>query len=380
MDHSNPYNYLSAIRATIRSPFFIKSSLMQIIVFICLLLIEGVVAYADVYFDTSLFAYSEPVTIKGAMTGWEGPFSGGRAALTHNWIETGVAYQKWKFGFIKRFDYELGFSQDTADFLYRIENKQPLQAGKTYQLDLTARHTYSEGLRLSQEFEPAAGLNLVLGVAYLRGLRLTEGTFKGSATALSESDYDFQFDVDYFYSKDALFDREVQPPDGEGYSIDLSLAWQPVADFGAVLQIKDLYGLIYWENAPRTTATALSDVKEYDENGYVIYRPVLSGRESNENYTQKLPRKIAMQADYRILAKTHLVGRIYYTKVVTLTQGGVEYSLTDSSRLQLLYMFETSAVTLGYKKKDVYLALTSDSTEFNTAHTFGLNMYFLITF
>ena len=188
-------------------------------------------AFAGVYVDTSLFAYSEAVTIKGAIDGWSGDFSGGQAAITHNWVETGVTYQQWKLGILKRYDYELEFSPDTADFVYRTENKLALEMGKTYHLDLKARHTYSEGVRLSHEFKTVKDLDLTLGLSYLRGLELTEGVLQGTATALSASDYDFEFGVDYFYSKDSLLDREVQAPSGDGYSVDLHLVWQPTTDF-----------------------------------------------------------------------------------------------------------------------------------------------------
>ena len=289
-------------------------------------------AFADIYIDSSLFAYSEPVTVKGAMNNWSGPFRGGQAAITHNWLETGVSQGPWRLGIFKRYDYELEFSPDTADFIYRMENKQALQAGKTYQLDLRVRHSYSEGVRLSHEFHPEKGLSLALGLSYLRGLRLTEGALQGEATAVSANDYDFKFDVDYFYSKDSLFDREVHTPSGQGYSLDLLLVWRPDTQLTASLTVKDLVGRIDWRNTPRTRATASSDVKEYDENGYVIYRPVLSGYESNEDFTQILPRKSSLLVSYRVLPTTRLVTRIYHTPAVTLTQVGQTTSCGSQHR------------------------------------------------
>lgn len=335
---------------------------------------------ADAYIDSSLFAHSEPVTIQGALHNWSGEFNGGEVAITHNWLETGVAYKQWKLGILKRFDYELEFSPDTADFIYRIENKQALEVGKVYHLDLKARHTYSEGVRLSHAFQTINNLEITLGLAYLRGLQMMEGAIQGTATALSENDYDFEFDVDYFYSKDSLLDRAVQAPTGDGYSMDLHLVWKPTTDFMGSLIVKDLIGRIYWDNAPRTTATASSNVKEYDENGYVIYKPALSGTEGNENFTQTLPRKSTLLASYRFLPKISMLGRVYHTKAATFKQLGAEYTYDELTQLQLLYMFDAEAITFGFKKGELYFAVTSDSTEYNNAHTFGVSFSYLYKF
>ena len=336
--------------------------------------------FADAYVNTSIFAYSEPVTIRSALNDWEGGFRNGSSTITHNWLETGVSYKKWKLGILKRYDYEMEFSPDTAEFMYRTKNKQALQTGKTYHLDLKARHSFSDGVSLSRDFNPTENMSLTIGASYLRGRHLTEGTLQGTATTLADNDYDFEFGVDYFYSEDSLFDREVQAPEGQGYSIDLSLIWEPNKDFTTMLTVKDLIGRIYWENAPHTTATATSDVKEYDENGYVVYKPHLSGVESNKDFTQTLARKITFMAGYQVHQDIQILGKIYHTKANTFYQAGAEYLFTDATQLQFLYMHDTNAVTLALKKKDFYFAVTSDSIDFNKAHTFGLNLYWLYQF
>ena len=353
---------------------------MQKIFSIILLMLHVTSVCAGVYIDTDLFAYSEPVTIKGAYNNWSGPFRGGGTAFTHNRVETGVTYKTWSLGILKRYDYEMEFSPDTAEFAYRVENKQPLEVGRTYHLDLKARHSYSDGVRLSHQYQPTSNLQLMWGVSYLQGRTLTEGVLKGTVTALAEGDYDFEFDVDYLYSEDVLFDRAVQGPQGEGYSVDLNIDWQPLDDLTTSLTIKDLYGRIYWNNAPRTTATATSSVKEYDEQGFVVFKPALTGFETNENFTQTLPEKTTLLASYRLSQDVHLLARIYNAKAVTLNQLGVEYLLNEVGRLQFLYMLNTDALTLGYKNDYMNFAITSDSTKFSNAHVFGVRFSYLYVF
>ena len=75
-----------------------------------------------------------------------------------------------------------------------------------------------------------------------------------------------------------------------------------------------------------------------------------------------------------------MLGRVYHTKAVTLTQGGAEYILNESKQLQFLYMFDAKAVTIGFKTANAAFAVISDSTEFNDAHTFGINFSYLYEF
>lgn len=336
--------------------------------------------FADLYISSDMFAYSEPVTVKGAFKGWQGTFRGGDTAVTYNRLETGVIHKRWKLGIFKRYDYEIEFSSDTADFIYRIENKKPLEIGKTYELDLRVRHSYFDGVRLSYDLQPAKHLNLTVGASYLKGQRLTEGSLQGTATALSENDYDFEFYVDYFYSRDSLFGRKVQSPTGNGYSMDIHILWQPTAAFTTSLTIEDLIGRINWNKAPRTKATATSNVKEYDEDGYVIFKPAISGFETNENFTQTLHRKSTLKASYLIIPDIHLLGRVYNTKVITLAQLGAEYFLNEGESLQFLYMFDAEAITVGYRTQNGSFSVISDSIKFSSAHTFGLNFAYIYKF
>jgi hypothetical protein len=344
--------------------------------FVLLLLLSPPVtlAGAQSFLTFRSFSYVEPVAIQDALHNNTEHFDGGETALTHNWAEIGATYNNFGVGAVGRFDYELTFSKDTAEFYYLTNNKKPLPQGREFNLDLEAKHIQSTGVRFSYDYALTPNADINVGVSYLNGVRLTDGSIHGSALVLAQNDYDFQFDVDYFYSKDSLFDRNVGPPDGKGYSIDLSMDWDITQNLGANLQIVDLFGRIYWNNAPYTTAVASSSVKEYDQDGYVVYNPVLSGFEGNRDFTQKLDPQINALVRYHWTYRLAALAQVYSFKAEDFYQLGMRYAFSDNSHVSALYMLETGAISLGYKMKYFDILLTSDSLDTNKAHTFGLTI------
>ncbi|MGD8642398.1 MAG: hypothetical protein PVG89_17305, partial [Gammaproteobacteria bacterium] len=212
-----------------------------------LLLIWSPLATAEFqpYLTLHSFTYVEPVSITYVFQNDNNRFEGGDTALTHNWVETGVVYNNFGVGIIGRYDYDLKFSEDTAEFYHLTNNKKPLPEGRTFDLYLNAKHVYSNGVRFSYGYALTSNTDINIGLSYLKGTRLTDGTIQGRGVVLSENDYDFQFDVDYFYSEDTIFERRVDSPQGKGYSVDLSLNWDISQKLGLDLNVIDLIGRIY---------------------------------------------------------------------------------------------------------------------------------------
>ena len=80
------------------------------------------------------FSYSETTTIKSAVEGsTDGGFRSGERQWSSSWIEIGVRSKHWGVGFVKRYDYDLRFSQGAAEIYWLTENKQTLPLGNEYQ-------------------------------------------------------------------------------------------------------------------------------------------------------------------------------------------------------------------------------------------------------
>lgn len=322
------------------------------------------------YTTLQSISYSKPIAIASMLGEWNPPFKGGDKALTYNKAEIGVIGNGWQLGIFKRYDYSLEFSRQTAELYYLTENHLPLEAGKEYPLRIEARHQLSRGLRLGFQRKLVPALKVGLAASYLQGQAFIDGNLKGSAQVTTEKDYDFQFDTEYAYSRDVLFGRHANAPRGSGYSLDIKLDWQPNARFAGQLAIVDLMAKIYWQDAPYTIATASSATKTYDENGYVRYKPAISGFESNKNFVQTLPRKIFLSTQYHWTRDTDLLAEAQDLDIQRFLSIGAGWRQSQNSRLQGLYNITAKALTLRYLRGRLRLEVGADHWDADRARYF----------
>jgi hypothetical protein len=84
---------------------------------------------------------------------------------------------------------------------------------------------------------------------------------------------------------------------------------------------------------PFTSAVATSDVKNYDANGYVIYDPVITGRESEKDFTYKFEMQKHLSLGYALSQKNELIFEHH------------DYKNTDYQELQFVHSYQGSKVT-----------------------------------
>ena len=370
------------IRAATLPPFFYGKNHDNMYSRLTLLLILIALAtHADAegyqpYVDVQSISYSEPIAIKSMMEEWQSSFKGGSKALTYNKAEVGFRWQNWQLGILERYDYLLEFSPQTAELVYLTENHLPLEVGKEYELRIKAQQQFSRGLRLGYRQIFSRTFSAELAASYLQGMSLTDGGIQGTAQATAEKDYDFQFDADYFYSRDVLFSRDVNAPGGSGYGLDVKFDWQPNERFSARLSIVDLVGKIFWSDAPHTTATATSATKTFDPDGYVRYEPAISGRESNKNFTQPLTRKIFLTAKYQWFDNTELLAEIQDFEIVRFASIGAGWCHNHIDCFQGMYNTTATAVSLRYLGRGLRVELASDKLDLAQARYFVFQLSF----
>lgn len=329
------------------------------------------------YLDLRSQFYSQPIAIKSIIDDWKPPFKGGDKALSYNRAETGVHWRNWQFGVLERYEYFLEFSPETAELFYLVENRLPLETGKQYALRIKVQQQRTRGLRLGyRHVFDNNKFALGLGAAFLQGKTLTEGDIQGSAHVTAENDYDFQFDVDYFYSRDVLFDRDVRAPRGNGYSLDIKLEWDPNEQFSAQLDIVDMLGEIFWTDTPYTRATGTSENKRYDENGYVRYDPIISGTETNKNFTQTLQRKVFLNARYRWIANGDLLAEVQDFGVERFSSIGAGWCYRHVNCFQGLFNTTAEALVFRYHRNNLRIELASDHRLIDRARYLAVQFYF----
>lgn len=327
------------------------------------------------YFIFDSFSYSETVSIKSTFDSWEGDnFESGERQWTWNWVELGVQYKHWGVGVVQRYDYDLRFSEQTAEFLWLTKNKKDLPVGKRYSLDLKANAIHSSGLRISFADSFTTAFNYRIGLSYLQASYTLDGQIKGDATATSGSDYDFQASVDYAYSEDILFDRHVTQPEGKGFSLDVMFNYQLTPELYWQFQVRDLFARLYWDNSPYTQGRATSDRKEYDENGYVSFNPILEGYEGiKSTYVQTLQARWYSKLNYHMSSRNVFSAQLRYQYDHALYALGIEHQLTANAYLAAHYWPINQSVELNWHYKKLHVAVASDALTVSEMRTFWLS-------
>jgi len=332
------------------------------------------------FLETNSFAADNALPLQAIFSDqWDGPFSPKTTnRLDTFWkIDSGLVYRGWKFSGFYRGELYLNTNKDTLQILRTINLKQNLAIGKEFVIDLqttgfsASGFEIAKGIRLDNIIN---GLSIGFTARYLRGEKIQEGTIKGKLTPTGQKSYDFALLIDYIYDKNLLYTRrDTIPGSGHGYSFDFGLLYAFGQKWKAEVLLKDIGGRISWKDIPYTTAEAISNVKEYDEEGYQIYRPSISGYESYKNFTQKIPLKTDIIFSYR-------KGPFTFSPLVNFIQSralywiNLHYTATKDLSFHTGYNINYGAFSLGASYKKTLLDIWASSINLNRAAALGLKL------
>lgn len=199
---------------------------------------------------------SEPVTLKANFDNWRtDDYRPGTRLYSKHVAQIGAGAGWLRFGYSHNLYYFLNFSEDTALLHYLDKNKRLSQQQEPLDLHLTANNARGTGMYLGfQQSWPAQNPlwpDLTIG-ARVTYLRLDDVMF-GEAVGLFDPGKALnnrtQLYVDYAYTEDRLFKREVDPPRGRGYTLDLFLEaeWQA---HRLNIKVAEAYSRLMWNTAP----------------------------------------------------------------------------------------------------------------------------------
>ncbi|MEK6750607.1 MAG: hypothetical protein AABY83_15615 [Pseudomonadota bacterium] len=308
------------------------------------------------YVEQKTFGHSQGAPFGAITNGWNAPISDGTLSQGFLWNEAGITYAGWSLGALHRYDARVRYTSDTLEFMKNIKTQQPLTVGRQYNILLDINHFEAHGVRASYSFGDNSIWRVTVGGAYLRLDYLVSGKLVGHVVPTSDKAYDFSFDVDYFYSKDSLFDRPVAAPSGAAYTTDFSLFWRINEPLVVRAEIIDLYAKLHWPAAPHTVATGNSATKNFDANGYQYFAPAINGRESTEAYDQPLTPRAKIDIEYHHPA-FDLYQRTQYTAEQIYFALGTAHSWQAWGTLYGFYTLSVGGWTMGWRAKDFNLEI-----------------------
>jgi len=308
-------------------------------------------------------SYSEATSLRSLSGEWNDRVTSGDDAFSVNRFRVGYEDDSYSIQYLQRIDILFEYANDTARFLYQTDNQLSLTPGEPYRLYIREKSSVSHGIRLGYKKRLAENFSVATYFSLLSPTNLERGYLDGSAVAIAPNDYDFNFSSDVFYREDPLYGRDSELLSGNGYAWDLNFRYAINERWYATLDLLDVAGKLFFDNAPFTTADATSDVKTFDENGYVIYNPVITGLEGNKDFTYEFDMEshlaifYAFSDKYSFALQHHQYKNVAYQEIQfiqSINVNNVSWHLIP----------ELEAVGVSYLSPNFTIGITADDLDF----------------
>ncbi|MCW8196761.1 TonB-dependent receptor [Proteobacteria bacterium 005FR1] len=317
---------------------------------------------------------SEPEALDRSFQDWGTGFEEGERQWALAVAELGLRYRGFEISFQQRAHLDLRINEEAAELYGRIARKEALVPGEVVPMDIQVETFTAEGLRIGYR---TGNLDWSIngGVTYLDAKQLISGDIQGDITATGARDYDLNLEVDYSYYEDAIFDRPLQTePEGQGWAVDLGGSWRIDEHWQVSASVEDLFARIYWEDAPFTRARGHTDRKTYDEDGYAVFQPLISGREGfRSRYVQEPGARYRARIQYRQGSWTAAMhGRRQFG--YSLGGFGLGFLTAGGQSLDLIYWPQLESTALQYGIGRVQAQLSIDTGDWEEARSVALSL------
>ena len=325
-------------------------------------------AKSDTYYASfSAHAANDPVSLKSFFHDWHGqyhPSSNQNLAIESSRLDLGVFLKDhYYIGYTYRHDVFMKASPDLTHLLYLTKNKLDLPLNREYALYLNIGGVEAQGIvcakMLDFSSEKWGNLSVTFGVSLLYAKNVQDGVVSGNAISISPKDYDFQAVSSYYYTRNYLYDLDVDKAHGKGFSTHITAHYQ-YQDFTMDLIVNDLFGKIYWDKLPYSYVSMSSANKYYDSDGYAQYHPLIHGIERYIDYVQVLPVKVYAEGKYTI--NKHYLVSIGLESVdqYIFPFNKIAYAPNEEESYYLSYEYRFGSVTLGTKYKGMEISFSAD--------------------
>ncbi|MFT5506207.1 MAG: hypothetical protein ACI8XC_003933 [Gammaproteobacteria bacterium] len=327
-----------------------------------------------VSFET--FNYSEVTSLSAISGKWNDRVSNGNKALSVSRFIAGYEGNNYSLQTINRSDSYYRFNHETAWFIRLIENQIPLDTGRDYVLDIKPNRSSSKGFRVGSYYQFSEAFKLSGYFSLLNATNLLQGNLLGQASSISPTDYNFNFNSDLVYENDPLYGRSTNQVRGNGYAIDLIIDYSLSDNWHLNVQLLDLAGELSFDSVNHTQASATSAIKNFDENGYLQYDPVISGIEDNQGFLYKFDMQTQIAVTYHfserknIVLEYHQLFDFNYPKLILENQ--FEWGLLSWRLIPQL-----EAVGMGYQQSNFSVSIETDRIDFEGMKYLSIDLHYL---
>lgn len=257
------------------------------------------------FVEVDLWRVSDPIPVAEFDGDWSKGFSpraGRNVALMRNRAAAGMESAQWRIGYEIRQEAALVTDRDTLETVRLYKQRQDPAGPRVFAANAKYRNWSAHGLRIGRTLEGPiiAGrpVRTMVSAAWYSDSSYRRNDVSGNVRYLGGGDYAFnasELDID---SRAQLPFLNATP---EASGISISVATEVPLSEAWTLNIKvdDLWSRMRWRNLPVARQTINSDVTGVDSEGFLNYRPLLSGRNQQVDESISLPRYSTAELSYR---------------------------------------------------------------------------------
>ncbi len=327
---------------------------------------------SELSFEFNSVNYSEATSLHSISGHWGDSVTAGDEAISLSRLYLTYQHGAFSLQYVMRYDTYYRYANDTAHFLNLTENQLPLQVNDQFELYIGADKSASKGFRFGYNTWLKEDVEITAFFSLLKPTNLQYGSLNGSAIVIDSNDYDFSFNSDLVYQDDPLYGRETENLSGQGYSFDLAFHYIVNERWNINLELFDLAGKLEIDDAAFTTADATSDIKNFDENGFVIFDPAISGIEGNKSFTFKFNMQSHLTLDYKLSNENSIVFQHHhYTNINFQELNYVQRSYTNQLAWNLIPELKAFGIT--FKTPNYSISLTMDNLDYKKMKFFSIS-------
>lgn len=310
--------------------------------------------------------------------------SGQNLSLFSARMAVGAAYRGFQVDYLRRSDWLLQASGDTAHAYFITQTDQLITSGRNLQIDYALNGFDADGLRLGLAAQAPGMSGTRLGFAFnvLRGLRLraedARATYSSTGNSASLVGRREVWYSEMRPSSDDAgitafqpFAEESVPARGSGYSFDLGL--HHVSDNGwqLMLSANDLAGWIEWDNLPHvqqniTISNITSD--SFTSNG----TPVVSGFNDYRDYRLRLPVKYKVAAVLPVAGAVAVSADLTRVRGISFPQLGAHWTLREAAGISVNYDTRFHSIGLSGQWRGFTVGVRTDALRRAASRTLGI--------
>ncbi len=226
------------------------------------------------------------------------PRPGRNVAYVDDEARLGRRLGQWQWSLVARSHATLVSSEDALDLARSLEQDAVPASDRTWHTRLRYQAFQGAGVELAQVLAPRPGWHASWSVQLLKLRHWRERDIDGPVRFDAASGT-YTFDLQSTELDDRLDFPFRTPYANAGLGVlaggELGFRGEAVS---LAVGVRDA-GQLRWRGLPQQRATLSTETSRYDEDGFLVYQPLIQGRNSQSGYRQSLSGRWSVRASWR---------------------------------------------------------------------------------